>query len=57
MVMLAEPLEKAIAAAKAAAQGDAKVITSRRKAQMAHKKVMALAEESRWFCCAGAMKG
>ena len=26
MVMLAEPLEKAIAAAKAAAQGDAKVI-------------------------------
>jgi len=58
MVMLAEPLEKAIAAAKAAAQGDAKVIhLSPQGAVMAHKKVMALAEESRLVLLCGRYEG
>ena len=58
MVMLAEPLEKAIAAAKAAAQGDAKVIhLSPQGAVMDHKKVMALAEESRLVLLCGRYEG
>ncbi len=58
MVMLAEPLEKAIAAAKTAAQGDAKVIhLSPQGAVMDHKKVMALAEESRLVLLCGRYEG
>jgi len=58
MVMLAEPLEKAIAAAKAAAQGEAKVIhLSPQGAVMDHKKVMALAEESRLVLLCGRYEG
>jgi tRNA (guanine37-N1)-methyltransferase len=58
MVMLAEPLEKAIAAAKAAAQGDAKVIhLSPQGAVMDHKKVMALAGESRLVLLCGRYEG
>src|SRR5207247_3940420 len=48
MVMLAEPLEKAIAAAKAAMQGGSKVIhLSPQGPVMDHGKVMALSKESR----------
>jgi len=58
MVMLAEPLEKAIAAAKAAAQGDAKVIhLSPQGPVMDHKKVMALAGESRLVLLCGRYEG
>src|SRR2546422_9076341 len=58
MVMLAEPLENAIAAAKAAAQGEAKVIhLSPQGAVMDHKKVMALAEESRLVLLCGRYEG
>ena len=58
MVMLAEPLEKAIAAAKAAAQSEAKVIhLSPQGAVMDHKKVMALAEESRLVLLCGRYEG
>ncbi len=58
MVMLAEPLEKAIAAAKAAAQGDAKVIhLSPQGSVVDHKKVMALAEESRLVLLCGRYEG
>src|SRR6266699_727887 len=58
MVMLAEPLEKAIAAAKVAAQGEAKVIyLSPQGAVMDHKKVMALAEESRLVLLCGRYEG
>jgi len=58
MVMLAEPLEKAIAAAKAAAQGDAKVIhLSPQGAVMDHKKVMALAAEPRLVLLCGRYEG
>ena len=58
MVMLAEPLEKAIAAAKAAAQGDAKVIhLSPQGPVMAHKKVMALAAESHLVLLCGRYEG
>src|SRR5438067_10269932 len=48
MVMLAEPLEKAIAAARAAARGEAKVIyLSPQGPVMDHRKVMELAEGAR----------
>src|SRR3989442_3833990 len=58
MVMLAEPLAKAIAAAKAAAQGEAKVIhLSPQGAVRDHKKVMALAEESRLVLLCGRYEG
>ncbi len=58
MVMLAEPLEKAIAAAKAAANGNAKVIhLSPQGAVMDHKKVMALAGESRLVLLCGRYEG
>jgi tRNA (guanine37-N1)-methyltransferase len=58
MVMLAEPLEKAIAAAKAAAEGEAKVIhLSPQGAVLDHKKVMALSRESRLVLLAGRYEG
>ncbi len=58
MVMLAEPLDKAIAAAKAAAQGDAKVIhLSPQGPVMDHKRVMALAAESRLVLLCGRYEG
>ncbi|TMG70897.1 MAG: tRNA (guanosine(37)-N1)-methyltransferase TrmD [Betaproteobacteria bacterium] len=58
MVMLAEPLEKAIAAAKAAARGEAKVIhLSPQGPVMDHKKVMALAAESRLVLLCGRYEG
>ena len=58
MVMLVEPLEKAIAAAKAAAQGGSKVIhLSPQGAVMDHRKVMALSKESRLVLLAGRYEG
>ena len=58
MVMLPEPLEKAIAAAKAAARGEAKVIhLSPQGPVMDHKKVMALAAESRLVLLCGRYEG
>ncbi len=58
MVMLAEPLEKAIAAAKVAAQGEAKVIyLSPQGAVMDHRKVMALAAEFRLMLLCGRYEG
>ncbi|HEY6721774.1 MAG TPA: tRNA (guanosine(37)-N1)-methyltransferase TrmD, partial [Burkholderiales bacterium] len=58
MVMLVEPLEKAIAAAKAAVAGDAKVIhLSPQGPVMDHKKVMALATESRLVLLCGRYEG
>ena len=58
MVMLAEPLEKAIAGAKAAAQGEAKVIyLSPQGAVMDHRKVMALAAEFRLMLLCGRYEG
>ncbi len=58
MVMLAEPLEKAIAAAKAAARGAAKVIhLSPQGTVMDHRKVMALSKESRLVLLAGRYEG
>ncbi len=58
MVMLVEPLEKAIAAAKAAAEDEAKVIyLSPQGAPLTHRKVAALAQERRVaLLCAGATK-
>jgi len=58
MVMLAEPLEKAIAAAKAAAEGEAKVIhLSPQGPVLEHNKVMALAAEPRLVLLAGRYEG
>jgi tRNA (guanine37-N1)-methyltransferase len=58
MVMLAEPLAKAIAAAKAAAQGDAKVIhLSPQGAVMDHARVMQLAAEARLVLLCGRYEG
>ena len=58
MVMLAEPLEKAIAAAKSAAKGEAKVIhLSPQGAEMDHRKVMALAAEPRLMLLCGRYEG
>ena len=58
MVMLAEPLEKAIAAAKAAARGDAKVIhLSPQGPVLDHRKVMALAAEPRLVLLCGRYEG
>ena len=58
MVMLAEPLEKATAAAKAAAEGKAKVIHLSPQGQvMDHKKVMALSKEQRLVLLAGRYEG
>jgi tRNA (guanine37-N1)-methyltransferase len=58
MVMLAEPLEKATTAAKAAAEGAAKVIhLSPQGAVMDHRKVMALATESRLVLLCGRYEG
>jgi tRNA (guanine37-N1)-methyltransferase len=58
MVMLAEPLEKAIAAAKAAAEGAAKVIhLSPQGPVLDHNRVMALAAEPRLVLLAGRYEG
>jgi tRNA (guanine37-N1)-methyltransferase len=58
MVMLAEPLAKAIAAAKAAGQGEAKVIhLSPRGAALDHGKVTALATEKRVVLLCGRYEG
>jgi len=58
MVMLAEPLEKAIAAAKAAAQGGSKVIhLSPQGVMMDHRKVMMLAKEPRLVLLCGRYEG
>jgi tRNA (guanine37-N1)-methyltransferase len=58
MVMLAEPLEKAITAARAAAQGRSKVIhLSPQGAMMDHRKVMALAKEPRLVLLCGRYEG
>jgi len=58
MVMLAEPLAKAIAAAKAAAQGDAKVVhLSPQGAVMDHGKVMGLAAQARLILLCGRYEG
>jgi tRNA (guanine37-N1)-methyltransferase len=58
MVMLAEPLEKAIAAARAAAEGNARVIhLSPQGAVLDHGKVMALAKETRLVLLCGRYEG
>jgi tRNA (guanine37-N1)-methyltransferase len=58
MVMLAEPLEKAIAAAGAAAQGAAKSIhLSPQGPVLDHRKVMALAAEPRLVLLCGRYEG
>jgi tRNA (guanine37-N1)-methyltransferase len=58
MVMLVEPLEKAIAAAKAAAAGEAKVIyLSPQGAPLTHRKVAALAQEKRVALLCGRYEG
>jgi tRNA (guanine37-N1)-methyltransferase len=58
MVMLAEPLAKAIAAAKAAAQGGAKVIhLSPQGAVMDHGRVMELSAEKRLVLLCGRYEG
>ena len=58
MVMLAEPLAKAIAAAKAAGQGEAKVIhLSPQGAVMDHRKVMELCAEQRLILLCGRYEG
>jgi tRNA (guanine37-N1)-methyltransferase len=58
MVMLAEPLAKAIAAAKAAGQGEAKVIhLSPQGAVMDHRKVMELSAEKRLVLLCGRYEG
>ncbi|HET7201187.1 MAG TPA: tRNA (guanosine(37)-N1)-methyltransferase TrmD [Burkholderiales bacterium] len=58
MVMLAEPLAKAIAAAKAAATGDAKVIhLSPQGPVMDHAKVMRLSGETRLILLCGRYEG
>jgi tRNA (guanine-N1)-methyltransferase len=58
MVMLAEPLEKAIATARAAAQGGSKVIhLSPQGPVMDHRKVMELAAEPRLVLLCGRYEG
>src|SRR5258705_11614429 len=58
MVMLAEPLEKAIAAARGAAPGGAKVIyLSPQGPVMDHRKVMELAAGARWVLLCGRYEG
>ena len=58
MVMLAEPLSKAIAVAKAARQGEAKVIhLSPQGAVMDHGKVMQLCAEQRLILLCGRYEG
>jgi len=58
MVMLAEPLEKAIVAAQAAVQGASKVIhLSPQGPVMDHRKVMALAAEPRLVLLCGRYEG
>jgi tRNA (guanine37-N1)-methyltransferase len=58
MVMLAEPLEKAITAARAAAPGEAKVIhLSPQGPAMDHGKVMELAAEERLVLLCGRYEG
>jgi tRNA (guanine37-N1)-methyltransferase len=58
MVMLAEPLAKAIAAAKAAAQGEARVIhLSPQGPVMDHAKVMRLSAEKRLVLLCGRYEG
>jgi tRNA (guanine37-N1)-methyltransferase len=58
MVMLAEPLERAIGAAKAAAEGDAKVIyLSPQGAPLDHARVAALAREPRLVLLCGRYEG
>src|SRR5207302_615656 len=58
MVMLSEPLEKAIAAAKAAVQGGSKVIhLSPQGPVMGHGKVMALSKESHLVLLCGRYEG
>jgi tRNA (guanine37-N1)-methyltransferase len=58
MVMLAEPLAKAIAAAKAAGQGEARVIhLSPQGAVMDHGKVMELCAEQRLILLCGRYEG
>jgi tRNA (guanine37-N1)-methyltransferase len=58
MVMLAEPLAKAIAAAKAAAEGQAKVIyLSPQGTTMDHRKVMELTAEKRIVLLCGRYEG
>ncbi len=58
MVMLAEPLAKAIAAAKAAAQGEARVIhLSPQGPVMDHAKVMRLSAEARLVLLCGRYEG
>jgi tRNA (guanine37-N1)-methyltransferase len=58
MVMLAEPLTKAIAAAKAAARDEAKVIhLSPQGALMDHRKVMQLSAEKRLVLLCGRYEG
>ena len=58
MVMLAEPLAKAIAAAKAAARGDARVIhLSPQGPVMDHGKVMELSAQERLILLCGRYEG
>jgi tRNA (guanine37-N1)-methyltransferase len=58
MVMLAEPIAKAIAAAKSAAEGDARVIhLSPQGPAMAHAKVMELSAEERLVLLCGRYEG
>jgi len=58
MVMLVEPLEKTIAAAKAAAEGEAKVIyLSPQGAPLTHRKVATLAQERRIALLCGRYEG
>lgn len=58
MVMLAEPLEQAISAAKCAAEGEAKVIyLSPQGVALDHRKVMALANEPRMLLVCGRYEG
>ena len=58
MVMLAEPLEKAIAAAKAAAEGEAKVVhLSPQGRSLDHRKVRELVEAPRLVLLCGRYEG
>lgn len=58
MVMLAEPLDKAIAAAKSAAEGEAKVLyLSPQGTRLDHRKVMALSREKRLVLLCGRYEG
>lgn len=58
MVMLAEPLEKTIAAARAAAEGPAKVVyLSPQGERLDHRKVLALAGEARLVLLCGRYEG